>query len=111
MVSRTGSVLAAESVQGPALPLQSVDNVHGSDSLPLGMLSVGDGVADDILEEHLHVHKSHTCITRHNLKDIYLQDTSGLFIDETADPLDSSSSCQSSNGRLGDALNNTSLAG
>merc|ERR1719290_35806 len=50
------------------------------------MLSVGDGVADDILQEHL-------------------QDTSGLFIDETAYPLDSSSSCQSSYSRLGDALN------
>ena len=107
MISRTGSVLAAESVQGPALPLQSVDNVHGSDSLPLGMLSVGDGVADDIL---IYIYMSHMHNTGHSIKDIYLQDTSGLFIDETADPLDSSSSCQSSNGRLGDALNNTTLA-
>ena len=51
MVSRTSSVLAAESVQGPALPLQSVDNVHGSDSLPLGVLGVGDGISDDVLQE------------------------------------------------------------
>ena len=43
-----------ETIQSPALPLESVDDVHGSDSLPLGMLSVGDGVADDILQEHLH---------------------------------------------------------
>ena len=48
--------LAAESVQGPALPLQSIDYVHGSDGLPLGMLRVGDGVADDILQEHLAKH-------------------------------------------------------
>ena len=45
---------ASEAVEGPPLPLESVDDVHGSDSLPLGMLSVGDGVADDILQEHLH---------------------------------------------------------
>ena len=38
---------------------------------------------------------------------MYLQDTSGLFIDKTTYPLDSSSSCQSSNSRLGDALNKT----
>ena len=44
---------AAEAVQGPALPLEGIDNVHGSDSLSLGMLSVGDSVADDILQEHL----------------------------------------------------------
>jgi len=85
-IEQKSSDSTTETIQGPALPLESVDDVHGSDSLPLGMLSVGDGVADDILQEHL-------------------QDTSGLFIDETAYPLDSSSSCQSSNSRLGDALN------
>ena len=47
-------ILAAKTIQGPALPLQSVDYVHGSDGLPLGVLSVGHGVADDILKEHLH---------------------------------------------------------
>merc|ERR1719402_1614045 len=78
-------ILSAKAVQGPALPFQSVDNVHGCDGLPLGVLGVGHGVADDILKEHL-------------------QDTPGLFIDEPADPLDSSSSCQSSDGGLGDAL-------
>ena len=61
--------LAAKSVQSPALPLQGIDNVHSSDSLPLGMLSVRDGVADDILQEHLHtyqlrVHSAHHC---HNI--------------------------------------------
>ena len=45
---------AAEAVQGPALPLEGIDNVHSSDGLPLGMLSVGNSVADDILQEHLY---------------------------------------------------------
>ena len=48
------SGLTAKAVQGASLPLQGIDDVHGSDSLPLGMLSVGDGVTDDILQEHLH---------------------------------------------------------
>ena len=46
-------ILAAKAVQGPALPLQSVHNVHGRDSLPLSMLGVGHSIADDILKEHL----------------------------------------------------------
>ena len=41
--------LAAEAVQGAALPLQCVHHVHGSDSLPLGMLAVGNCITDDIL--------------------------------------------------------------
>jgi len=39
--------LTSESVEGAALPLEGVDNVHGGDSLPLGVLGVGDGVPDD----------------------------------------------------------------
>ena len=43
------SSLASETVQGAALTLQSVDHVHRGDGLPLGVLGVGDGVADDVL--------------------------------------------------------------
>ena len=49
--------LTSESVQGASLALQGIDHVHGSHGLPLGMLSVGDSVADDILQEHLHTHQ------------------------------------------------------
>ena len=45
--------LAAESVEGASLPLEGVDNVHGGDGLPLGMLGVGDGIPDDVLKEDL----------------------------------------------------------
>ena len=44
---------ASEAVESPPLPLESVDDVHGSDSLPLGVLGVGHGVTDDVLQEHL----------------------------------------------------------
>ena len=45
------SCLAAETVEGTALALESVDDVEGSDGLALGVLGVGDGITDDTLEE------------------------------------------------------------
>ena len=77
--------LTSETVKGSALSLQSVDNVKSSDSLSSGVLGVGDGISDDILKEDL-------------------KDTTGLFVDKTRDTLDTTSSCQSSDGRLGDTL-------
>lgn len=77
--------LTSESVQGTSLPLQSVDDVHGCDGLPLGVLGVGDCISDDVLEEHL-------------------QDSSGLLVDEAGDTLHSSTTCETTDGRLGDSL-------
>ena len=77
--------LSAKAVQGPALPLQSIDHIHSSDSLPLGMLCVGDSVADDILQEDL-------------------ENTPGLLVDESTDPFDATPPCNSPDRRLGDAL-------
>ena len=45
--------LASEAVQSASLPLQGIDHIHSGDGLPLGVLSVGDSVADDILQEDL----------------------------------------------------------
>ena len=45
--------LSAKAVQGPALPLQSIDHIHSGHSLPLGMLGVCDSVSDHILQEDL----------------------------------------------------------
>jgi len=78
--------LSAEAIQSPPLPLQGIDHIHGSDSLPLGMFSVGDRIPDHVLEEHL-------------------QNTPSLLIDQPGDALDATSPCQSTNGRLSDALN------
>ena len=38
---------------GAILTLQGVDDVHGCDGLALGMLTVRDGITDDVLKEHL----------------------------------------------------------
>ncbi|KER22208.1 hypothetical protein T265_09633 [Opisthorchis viverrini] len=56
--------LTTEAVESAASAFQSVHNVHGSDGLSLGVLSVGDGVTDDVLQEHL-------------------EDTAGLLVDQT----------------------------
>ena len=77
--------LTSESIQGASLPLEGIDHIHGGDSLPLGVFSVGDSIPDHILQEDL-------------------QDSTGLLIDEARDPLDSSPPRQPTDGRLGDAL-------
>ena len=59
---RGGAIeLSTETVEGTALALECVNNVEGGDGLSLGVLSVGDGITDDTLEEGL-------------------QDTTGLFV-------------------------------
>ena len=44
---------SSKAVESPALPLEGVHHVHGSHGLPLGVLGVGHGVTDDILQENL----------------------------------------------------------
>ena len=43
--------LSTETVKGSALPLESVDDIERGDGLSLGVLSVGDRVSDDVLED------------------------------------------------------------
>ena len=77
--------LATESVEGLALPLEGVDDIHGGDGLPASVLGVGDGVTDDVLKEDL-------------------EDTAGLLVDEATDALDTATASQTADGGLGDAL-------
>jgi len=77
--------LTTESVEGSALSLERIDDVHGGDGLPLGVLGVGDGITDDVFQEHL-------------------QDTTGLFVDEARDTLDTTTTSQTANGGLGNTL-------
>ena len=77
--------LTSESVQSAALALQSVDDVHGGDGLPLGMLGVRHGIADHVLEEHL-------------------QHAASLLVDQAGDTLHATTTSQTTDCRLGDAL-------
>jgi hypothetical protein len=77
--------LTAETVQGATLTFQCIDDVHGGDSLPLGVFSVCDSITDDVLKEHF-------------------QDTTSFLIDKTADTLDTTTTGQSTDCRLGDTL-------
>ncbi|KAL7542634.1 hypothetical protein ACHAWF_011091, partial [Thalassiosira exigua] len=72
-------------VEGLALPLEGVDDVHGRDGLAAGVLGVGHGVADDVLEEDL-------------------EDAAGLLVDEPGDALDAAATGEAADGGLGDAL-------
>ena len=67
------------------MTLEGVDDVHGSDSLPLGVLGVGDGISDDVLKEDL-------------------EDTTGLFVDEAGDTLDTTTTSKTTDGGFGDTL-------
>ena len=82
---KKGERSAAESVESAALSLESVDDVHGSDGLPLGVLGVGDCVTDHVLQEGL-------------------EDAASLLVDEARDTLDTSTTSQTTDGGLGDAL-------
>ena len=62
--------LTSESVQSTSLPLQSIDNTHGGDGLPLGVFGVGDSIFDNILKENL-------------------KNSTGLLVDKSRDTLDS----------------------
>ena len=77
--------LTSESIEGTSLPLQGIDDIHSGDGLPLGMLSVGDGITDDVLKEHL-------------------EDTTGLLVDQARDTLDTTTASQTADGGLGDTL-------
>ena len=79
------NALSAEAVQGAALALERVHDVHGRDGLPARVLGVGDRVADDVLEEDL-------------------EDAAGLLVDEAADALDAAAAGEAADGGLGDAL-------
>jgi hypothetical protein len=77
--------LSPEPVQGLALPLERVDHVHGRHGLASRVFRVRDGIADAVLQKDLEY-------------------TTGLFINESTDTLDPATTGQTTNGRLGNAL-------
>jgi hypothetical protein len=76
---------AAEAVEGAALSLESVDDIHSRNGLPAGVLRVGDGISDDVFEERL-------------------KNLARVVIDEGRDTLDTASARKSADRRLRDAL-------
>jgi hypothetical protein len=77
--------LSTETVEGLSLTLEGVDNIHGSYSLSSCVLSVGDRVTDDVLKKDL-------------------EDTACLFVDETGDTLNTTTTGETTDGGLGDTL-------
>ena len=77
--------LSSKAVQGLALALEGIDDVHGGNGLALGVLRVRDGIPDDVLEEDL-------------------EDAAGLLVDEARDALDAATTGEAADGGLGDAL-------
>ena len=73
------TVSTAKSVQSASLAFQSVHHVHGGDGLAFGVLGVCDGVANDVLQEHL-------------------QHAARLFVNQTRNPLHSPTPSQATNG-------------
>jgi hypothetical protein len=78
-------VLTAESVQSLSLALEGVDNIHGGHGLTASVLGVGDTVTDHVLKKDL-------------------EDTTGLFVDETRDTLDTTTTCETTDSGLGNTL-------
>ena len=77
--------LSSETIESLSLTLERIYDIHSSNSLTASMLSVGDRVADDILKEDL-------------------ENTTGLFVDEAGDTLDTATTGETADGGLGDAL-------
>ena len=77
--------LAAEAVEGAALALEGVHDVHGGHGLAARVLGVGHGVADHVLEKDL-------------------EHRTGLLVDEARDTLHTTTASETADGGLGNAL-------
>lgn len=75
----------SESVERSSLSLKSIDDVLSSNSLSLGVFSVGNWVSDNVTQETL-------------------EDLSDFLVDSEWDSLDTSSSGESSDGWFGNSL-------
>merc|ERR1711976_97946 len=85
----TSTESVSETVESSTLSLESVDDVHSGDSFSSGVLSVCNGISDDLLKERS-------------------EDSSGVVIDEAGDSLDTTSSTESSDSWFGDTVNSGS---
>ena len=77
--------LTSETVQGLALPLKGIDDIHGSHSLTTSVLRVGDRITNDVLKE-------------------YLEHSTSLLIDKTRDTLYTTTTSETTNSGLSNTL-------
>jgi hypothetical protein len=85
LFSQNKNNLTTETIKSAALALERVDDIQSRDGLPASVLAVSHTVTDDRLKEHL-------------------EDTTGLIIDEPRDTLDTPTTSETTNRRLGDTL-------
>lgn len=76
--------LATETVEGLTSTLERVDDIKSRDGLASGVLSVGDSIADDAIEEEA-------------------EDRASLLVDLTGDTADTTTTCETSDSGLSDA--------
>ena len=77
--------LTSETVQGLALPLKGIDDIHGSHSLTTSVLRVGDRITNNVLKE-------------------YLEHSTSLLIDKTRDTLHTTTTSETTNSGLSNTL-------
>ena len=77
--------LTTESVEGASLAFESIHNVHSGDGLATSVLGIGDRITNDVFEKDL-------------------EDTPSLFVYQSRDTLDTTSTRETADGGLGDAL-------
>ena len=68
------------------------------------MLSVGDSIADNILQEDLRSQ----ALVKYKDAHSYLENTPGLLVNETTNALDATPPCETADGRLSYSLKNHS---
>ena len=77
--------LGAESIKSSTLTLESVNDIHSSHSFATSVIGVGDSITNNVSEESG-------------------EDVSDFLVNVEGDSLDSSTTCQSTDRWLGDAL-------
>ena len=77
--------LTSKTVEGLSLALEAVNDVYGGDSLSAGVLGVGDGVTDNVLQKHL-------------------EDSTGFLINQSGNTLHTTTTSQTANGGLRNSL-------
>jgi hypothetical protein len=94
--------LDTETIEGATAALKRINDIEGSNGFPLCVFSISHGVADN-LKSRLKPYNTESMIT-YTLKEV-LQHSTGFFIDEARDTLDTTTTSEAADSRLGNTLN------